>query len=552
MVSRLFSYLAAGVLLLTTTANAVENDLHDDSLIQQFLGDDLPIEKPNQSSLWGGPSLRVAIIGAGAAGASTSYFLRKLEQSTQPSWHKTPIHTVIYDRGDRIGGRARTVTLNLTICENAKCEPQIMNVELGASIFAEKNFHLVNASREFNLTLNDLTADDGQPDRLGVWDGEKWTFRQTGRIGRLPGTDGWLGGVADKARLLARYGLWHGPIQAVALARQVAAQFLNIYDRIVSGHSFTRVDNVVRELGLWDTVSKPALEWFRDDKKINQLFVEEFVGGILMNTYLQQIWQSHAFAGLISLYSGTNNLYNVRGGNYQIFERMLDGEDVRLKTDVLGVERVEKDGKTRYIVTTKKGAKDTFDVVVMAAPLPASEITFRNIPLSRFPTMKYVHLHVTLVFGTLNPTYFNLPTASSIPETLFIPSPPTPNTYPSVPFYSMGKHQLNATHVLVKFFSSRRLEADVLDEMFVTRGETHRHVWDAPGSYPYLTPKQGADGAEEWEAPIQITPGLYYVNAMEGWISTMETQTVAGRNVANLVWSGLEERVRRGVERVAD
>lgn len=46
---------------------------------------------------------------------------------------------------------------------------------------------------------------------------------------------------------------------------------------------------------------------------------------------------------------------------------------------------------------------------------------------------------------------------------------------------------------------------------------------------------------EKWVAEVEVVPGLYYVNAVEAWISTMETQTVAGRNVANLIWNRWEK-----------
>ncbi|HEX6988522.1 MAG TPA: hypothetical protein VF282_03580, partial [Bacillota bacterium] len=35
--------------------------------------------------------------------------------------------------------------------------------------------------------------------------------------------------------------------------------------------------------------------------------------------------------------------------------------------------------------------------------------------------------------------------------------------------------------------------------------------------------------------PFRLGPGLYYVNAMESAVSTMETEAIAARNVANLL-----------------
>lgn len=55
--------------------------------------------------------------------------------------------------------------------------------------------------------------------------------------------------------------------------------------------------------------------------------------------------------------------------------------------------------------------------------------------------------------------------------------------------------------------------------------------------YPYLCVKQ-----KDWKAPIKLDDnGLFYANRMEEFISTMETETVAGRNIANWIWKDLNK-----------
>ncbi|CAO1636851.1 unnamed protein product [Sympodiomycopsis kandeliae] len=88
---------------------------------------------------------------------------------------------------------------------------------------------------------------------------------------------------------------------------------------------------------------------------------------------------------------------------------------------------------------------------------------------------------------------------------------------------------------LVKIFSLEPL-SDVQLEQIIGQdsiGWIHRQEWD---SYPELHPTRTFP-------PIRPDQGLYYINAMEPLVSTMETSTVASRNAVALLlehWYGLE------------
>lgn len=88
--------------------------------------------------------LRVAVIGAGSAGSSEAYFLHFLsEQGLLP-----PLTLDIYERDVYVGGRCMPIEL--------PCGPPNESApvaELGASIFVEKNRHLMHAVDKFGLTL---------------------------------------------------------------------------------------------------------------------------------------------------------------------------------------------------------------------------------------------------------------------------------------------------------------------------------------------------------------------------------------------------------------
>ncbi len=58
------------------------------------------------------------------------------------------------------------------------------------------------------------------------------------------------------------------------------------------------------------------------------------------------------------------------------------------------------------------------------------------------------------------------------------------------------------------------------------------HVVRVLRAYPVLRPDRDLP-------PFRLAAGLYWVNAMEFAASTMETETIAARNVANLVEADL-------------
>ena len=177
---------------------------------------------------------------------------------------------------------------------------------------------------------------------------------------------------------------------------------------------------------------------------------------------------------------------------------------------------------------------------------------------------------VTIVVGTFNPAYFGLENISEVPEGILVPSEESSETIPKVPFFTMGKNDISSSTSIVKFFSPQPISESVLNDIFTEREQTHRHAWDLPGSYPYLPVRD-----DDWKVPVEVEDGIYYVNAMEryvtsvgscvtlhpmqtfagskrSWISTMESETVAGRNVANLIWKKWEKEVEDRWMRAAD
>ena len=95
-----------------------------------------------------------------------------------------------------------------------------------------------------------------------------------------------------------------------------------------------------------------------------------------------------------------------------------------------------------------------------------------------------------------------------------------------MPYCSVMNCFLDGEPTVAKIFSKERVEDAWLEKVFEGQVEVvARKVWD---SYPVLPP------TTEFP-PVKLAEGLYYVNAFEPFISTMETETIAARNVVELL-----------------
>jgi prenylcysteine oxidase/farnesylcysteine lyase len=96
----------------------------------------------------------------------------------------------------------------------------------------------------------------------------------------------------------------------------------------------------------------------------------------------------------------------------------------------------------------------------------------------------------------------------------------------AVPFSSLGLVAESAGGASIyKLFTRDPVPESLLDELFESRELVEQIRWEA---YPVLRPTSELP-------PFRVADGLFWVNAMEYAVSTMETQAVAARNVANLV-----------------
>lgn len=110
---------------------------------------------------------------------------------------------------------------------------------------------------------------------------------------------------------------------------------------------------------------------------------------------------------------------------------------------------------------------------------------------------------------------------NEIPSSILTPQDST------LPFFSFSIKQKSLNdQTVVKFFSHQLLKDEDLHLIFTNAKFVYRKSVEA---YPRLPVKNELSG------DFEVSDGLFFVNGMEEFISTMETEAVSGFNVAMLL-----------------
>lgn len=487
------------------------------------------------------PAKRVAIIGAGAAGSSTAYSLRNSVNEA------APLEITVFERAHYVGGRSTTVN----VFDNPSYP-----VELGASIFVNVNYNLVNATRDLGLSIESASQQRPKesPDSIGIWDGEQFVFV-------LQDTYSWW----NAAKLIWRYG-W-APIRTQSLMKRTVQSFLRLYDAPL--FPFPSLSAAAEAVGLLDATASPG-QTFLSNNSVAEDFARDIIQASTRVNYGQNLPLIHGLEAMVCM--AADGAMAVAGGNWQIFDRMLraSGAEVYLNHTVTAIRRsADDDGSWIVIVDTPVGrASYVFDEVVIAGPLQYSGIQIEPAPAHPPDEIPFVTLHVTLFVSPhrLSPQYFH--TNEPVPETVLTTLPRGTDLGSSekgvgpAGFWSIST--LRTVDVatedgrveqqyVYKIFTPERVTAkfvrDILALNSTTTTEDDATIGDLPAQdiswshekvwhpYPFLYPRV------TFEEPV-LAPGLWYTGGIESFISTMETSALMGKNVAALMaqsWLGQDE-----------
>lgn len=455
----------------------------------------------------------------------------------------------MYEKSTYVGGRSTTVN----VYGNSE-EP----VELGASIFVQVNRNLVSATKEFGLTIKEHSdgSSDGNLDSLGIWDGEQFKF-----IWNDAGYNWW-----NVGKMLWKYGF--APLRTSMLMRKVVGNFLMMYDPPF--FPFRSLSQTASALGLTDVTSMLGSQYL-EANKIGLPFATDIIQASTRVNYAQNLGEIHGLETMVCM--ATDGAMSIRGGNWQIFAGMLQSSNAHVLLDT-EVSEISKDDDGTYQVLSVNQNKSeamlsqSYDTVIIAAPLQFSKIEFSPLPNGIPEAVPYVNLYVTLFTSPhkLSSRAFGLPPSTHVPETILTTlrqnavSPAKGPTAPSG-FFSISTlravtnaHQnpprqeylykifspspINATFLatLLNFHHTGTEELDAISKDDV--GWLYEKSWY---SYPYLTPRM------TFEEP-QLDQDLWYTSGIESFISTMETSSLMGMNVARLVVDDWKEAADEPME----
>jgi prenylcysteine oxidase/farnesylcysteine lyase len=459
-----------------------------------------------------------------------------------------PLNITIFERASYIGGRSTTVDVfgNLS-------QP----VELGASIFVSVNHNLVDAVNTFGLSINDDDDDDDKESQvLGIWNGEQFVYTQELAGGRW---SSWW----STARLIYRYGVLE-PYRARNLMRDTVARFLRMYDQPV--FPFESLTGAIEAVGLSEVTGALGVDHLKKNG-VEGLFAQELVQASTRVNYAQDLDYIHGVEAMVCL--ATDGAMSVRGGNWRIFSEMAitSGAGLKLETEVHQISKTPDGRYTvnyRHVEASAASAEvqdirdDLFDAVIIASPYHQSGIALVPPPQSVPSEPDYVNLHVTL-FSTpyqLSPYSFSLDTFAKVPDMVLTTVSPKAGRRSNAGLSDLGLFSISQVRKaynpstssrerVFKIFSSKPVSKNQLDSLIsvpMDAGQEpvswHYHkLWQ---SYPYLPPRTTFD-------EIRIDgegdgKGIWYTSGIEQFISTMETSSLSGMNVARLIVDELPRR----------
>ena len=317
---------------------------------------------------------------------------------------------------------------------------------------------------------------------------------------------------------------------------------------------FASIAKTLHAIGL-KAASSPS-ESFLEENKIYAPFSTDIIQASTRVNYAQNLNQIHGLEAMVCM--AAEGAMSVRGGNWQIFDRMLksNNNNILLNTNVNHISlaedeesyAVESFSVSESVVGSSTAIKTaTFDTVVIASPLQFSNITINPTPSIYLPSpIPYVKLHVTLFTSPqfFEPESFNLPPGSMLPTVVLTTLPNDTSDPP--PFFSIStlRKVTNPNtdpprrEYLYKVFSPGPLHPPSLAHLLKPSTEAamsppleitwqYHKVWH---SYPYLPPRDAFDDPQ-----LDRAGKLWYTSGIEPFISTMETSSLMGMNVARLI-----------------
>ena len=495
------------------------------------------------------PVHKVAIIGAGIAGASAAYRLR--EQISHASFHVT-----IFEANSRVGGRIKPVK----VFDGAETHQE---VEAGAEFFYTDD-ECVQALIDETGLRRKLRPRYPKRKPVGVWDGASFVLTAEGDLKARSWTD-W-------ARFALRYGVSVYKIRKWLTEKLPLCQSLLGYE-----YNDRNIRRDIERLGLTAELRNDA--W----SIIQNLTTPRFANEVLQATTRawngQDLAMMHGLAALQVINPAeTDSMLN--GGNIQLIERLIKLSDADLQLQK-AVTKIRNSPAGKYRLTVKKASQDCdadqsrtdeetdFDAIIIAAPLQMAQIEIDlGFPIIAASQRPYTSRSVTYFTSSeeLSPAYFGLTSSSSIPSKIYTTSSSSSssssNTLPP-PFFSIEHSYANLprqgcvldSEDMYKVVTATPLANKTILSLLGypdgANGTTledagvrwvHREKWHY--AFPEYSNRQEAVMLDDFE----IADGIYYTGIGDEVVTSLEMSCKMGRRAADLLYYERLNVARRGGE----
>eukprot|EP01112_Ceratiomyxa_fruticulosa_P016363 TRINITY_DN492_c0_g1_i1.p1 TRINITY_DN492_c0_g1~~TRINITY_DN492_c0_g1_i1.p1 ORF type:complete len:439 (+),score=54.56 TRINITY_DN492_c0_g1_i1:359-1675(+) len=392
---------------------------------------------------------------------------------------KSVVHTIdVFERNNYIGGRLKHVTVDHVVCE------------VGGDAWSSVNEYLMRIKDDLKIKMENNSY-NGKI-KIGYYEGDGIWYEPHDFF-------------FDDVKLVEQVELFRARLRENYMIREFQPPFQSVDEFALPG-------------GIGKYYASVNTSTFMKEHGISYDFVWADVIPITHVIYDQGDGIS-AFAGIVSVVPTLTAAYSVRGGNSLIVEAMLNHAkaNVHLNTPVQAI--TNSGGK--YYITANSTSFGPYDSVVVATPIEFINAAFNNVTLPEITAREFVSWHVTLVSANaFNPTYFKENKRFDMPNVILT----TPNS--TAPF-TIIQPQYSAPNgnIIWKIFSNTDVSG-IIDQIFDVVTDSYVQVWNF--TFPHLEPPPSYQ-------PIILSPSLYYINTLESLASAMETSTIGGRNIAQII-----------------
>lgn len=481
----------------------------------------LPLSKADQAPL----PAKVAIIGAGIAGASAAYHL--CDQYGHAGFEIT-----IYEANSHVGGRVNSAK----VYDGAYGQ----QVETGARSFYADDECIQSLIDETGLRRK-LEPHYPLKKSVGVWDGQSFILQGEGDLKGKTWTD-W-------ARYAWRYGL------SVNNMRKWLSEKLPLFMRLLGRWEYASpsIPEEIENLGLTAELKRDAWSFFQN--LTSPEFSRDIVQAITRAWFSQNLATMHGLAALAALNPApTDSVIN--GGNHKLIERLIRLSDVGLHLNST-VTKIQKSPVRKYRLTVEtpshhhdqsssNSEEADYDLIIIAAPLQMANIEFDiDIQIAASSPRSYASRYITYFTSAnlLSPAFFNLTTGASMPSKIYTT---TSTNLPSAPFFSI-EHSLASfgldgciaqtenlyrTVTASPFLDSTILKLLGQDPEIALEDAGVRWVHREEWKHAFLE----YDGSAMLDN-IQIADGIFYAGFGEGVVSSLEMSCKMGRRAADLLYN---------------